>query len=118
VKKLLTFLIMLAAGVALTAVPVTGEPGAISAMNTAEAAPQRAGVFAAVTDVPPAIALSENYTGMRVLAENTRTRTDGALKTIGAYVLKIAPADAYTGFVRKELKPYYGRSKTAIGRGA
>jgi len=92
VKKLLTFLIMLVAGMALFAMP---PPGEVTSQITVEAIPQFAGVFAAVTDVSPVMQAESysfiNYFEVSATIEFGVTLTD-----------------------RQEVNPFYGYSKTTV----
>jgi hypothetical protein len=101
VKKLLTILIMLVIGMALFAVPVTAEPGVISAMNTVEAAPQFAGVFATVTDISPAIMPAES------LCYNENTIE---VFVTNSFIYWYESCNCLT---QKEANPFYRCSKTA-----
>jgi hypothetical protein len=100
VKKLLIFLIMLVVGVALFAMPVIGEPDTIS-LNTVEAVPQFAGVFATVTDVSPAIALAENFDIF-----------------INSFEVSVTNDYLFNGnqLYRQEVNPIFGCSKTVVNK--
>jgi hypothetical protein len=97
-KKLLTFLIMLVAGMMLFAMP--GEFGATSTLNTVEAVPQRVDVFAAVTDVSPSIALAEDLCGF--------------MNDFRATVTNDSLFNATQKLYRQEVNPFLGYSKTAV----
>jgi hypothetical protein len=101
-KKLLTFLIMLMVGTALFAIPVADEQGVLSAMNTVEAVPQLADVFAVVTDVSPAIVPAENYKLITADFEVSILN----YKTWNPLI--------FAGLYRQEVNPYFGYSKTVI----
>jgi hypothetical protein len=98
-KKLLTFLIILVAGMALFAVPIVGDTDAISAINTVEAVPQFAGAFAAVTDVSPAFVQAENLSSYINHFEESVSITTINVNEIALY--------------RQEVNPFYGYPKTA-----
>jgi hypothetical protein len=102
VKKLLTFLIMLVVGMALFAVPVTDEFGAISTLNTVEAVPQQAGVFTTVTDVFLAIVPAENSCSFI---------NNFAVFAINDNLFGVTRIDSCP--YRQEVSPFYGYSKTA-----
>jgi hypothetical protein len=115
VKKLLIFIFMLVVGMALFAVPVAGEPpGATITLNTVETV--QPGVFSAVTDVSPVIALAENSCRLNILATETRKKTDVKLETIEKALLEAAMIDINYFLLPciKEVIPFYGYSKTAV----
>jgi len=91
VKKLLILIVLLVAGIALFAMPISGElPGVTSTIDMVEAA-QQLGVPAAVTDVSPVMQAESlcSYINFEVLA-----------------ITVIAD--------RQEVNPFLGYSKTAV----
>jgi hypothetical protein len=104
VKTLFVFLIALAAGTALFAVPATGK-GALSAFNTAAAVPHRADALTAVTDVSPIISPAENLRVFDPVFDPVLT---------SGYALAGTRKTMKDGFLyHKEARPLSGRSKPA-----